>query len=247
MANVQFPVNPDIGDDFTSPDGIIYIWDGEKWSTTLGPTQSGATGATGLGSTGATGADGPFGATGATGPATEAVPTGVVTMWYGASNTIPSGWVMCDGTNGTPDLRDRFVIGAGSSYSLSDTGGSKDAVVVSHSHSTASHSHSFSGSSNFSGNTGNPSSNHTHQWGANTFGVQNGGSAAVLDNPQSDGGGSKRTNTSGQSTNHTHPFSGSVSVSGNTGGNTVTVNSEGVSSTNKNLPPYYALFYIMKN
>ena len=41
---------------------------------------------------------------------------------------------MCNGTNGTPDLRDRFVVGAGSTYVVGGTGGSKDAVVVDHTH-----------------------------------------------------------------------------------------------------------------
>ena len=44
---VPFPPSPNVGEKFTSPDGIIYEWDGSKWSTSEGPTQSGATGATG--------------------------------------------------------------------------------------------------------------------------------------------------------------------------------------------------------
>ena len=48
----------------------------------------------------------------------SAVPTGMVMMWSGASNAIPSGYVLCDGGNGTPDLRDRFVVGAGSGSSV---------------------------------------------------------------------------------------------------------------------------------
>ena len=39
------------------------------------------------------------------------VPSGGVILWHGASNAVPKGWAICDGTNGTPDLRDRFVIG----------------------------------------------------------------------------------------------------------------------------------------
>jgi hypothetical protein len=44
------------------------------------------------------------------------VPSGGVILWHGASNAVPKGWAICDGTNGTPDLRDRFVIGAGGKY-----------------------------------------------------------------------------------------------------------------------------------
>jgi len=36
-----------------------------------------------------------------------------IAIWYGSTSNIPTGWVLCDGTNGTPDLTDRFVMGAG--------------------------------------------------------------------------------------------------------------------------------------
>jgi len=49
--------------------------------------------------------------------------SGMIMLWSGAQNAIPSGWVLCDGNNSTPDLRDRFVIGAGNSYSVGATGG----------------------------------------------------------------------------------------------------------------------------
>jgi microcystin-dependent protein len=52
------------------------------------------------------------------------VPSGVITMWGGATANIPTGWALCDGTNGTPDLQDRFVVGAGDQYNVDDTGGS---------------------------------------------------------------------------------------------------------------------------
>ena len=55
---------------------------------------------------------------------TYAVPTGGIIIWSGASNAIPSGWVLCNGSNGTPDLRNRFIVGAGNSYSVGNTGGS---------------------------------------------------------------------------------------------------------------------------
>jgi len=54
---------------------------------------------------------------------TGAIPTGVIAMWSGSAASVPSGWVICNGTtkydgiNYTPDLTDRFIIGAGSSYS----------------------------------------------------------------------------------------------------------------------------------
>ena len=49
------------------------------------------------------------------------VPIGAILLWYGATNAIPDGWALCNGQNGTPDLRDRFVVGAGSHYSVNFT------------------------------------------------------------------------------------------------------------------------------
>ena len=76
---------------------------------------------------------------------------GMIVMWSGTVATIPSGWVLCDGTNSTPDLRDKFVIGARQddsgvaktnvTGSLTQTGGSKDAIVVSHTHSVTDPGH----------------------------------------------------------------------------------------------------------
>lgn len=45
-------------------------------------------------------------------------PSGVICMWSGATTAIPTGWALCNGSNGTPDLRDKFVVGAGSTYTL---------------------------------------------------------------------------------------------------------------------------------
>jgi microcystin-dependent protein len=54
------------------------------------------------------------------------VPTGVVVMWSGALNNIPEGFALCDGQNGTPNLRNRFIVGAGDEYSVGITGGAKE-------------------------------------------------------------------------------------------------------------------------
>lgn len=66
------------------------------------------------------------------------VPSGCILMWSGSIASIPSGWYLCNGSNGTPDLRNRFVVGAGSTYAVGATGGSADAIVVSHSHTATS-------------------------------------------------------------------------------------------------------------
>lgn len=67
------------------------------------------------------------------------VPKGAIIIWSGAVDKIPSGWVLCDGTNGTPNLTDRFVLGAGNSYSVGTTGGESEHTLTisempSHSH-----------------------------------------------------------------------------------------------------------------
>ena len=54
------------------------------------------------------------------------IPKGTIVLWSGTIATIPNGWVLCDGTNGTPDLRNRFVVGAGGEYSVGSTGGVKN-------------------------------------------------------------------------------------------------------------------------
>ena len=51
------------------------------------------------------------------------VPVGFIGLWSGALNAIPRGWALCNGQNGTPDLRDRFVVGAGSTYAVNAKGG----------------------------------------------------------------------------------------------------------------------------
>ena len=67
------------------------------------------------------------------------VPSGTIVMWSGGPSNIPSGWTLCDGNNGAPDLRNRFVTGAGDEYAVGDTGGEKEhrlteAELPSHNH-----------------------------------------------------------------------------------------------------------------
>lgn len=51
------------------------------------------------------------------------LPAGVIMLWSGSEASIPTGWVLCDGSNSTPDLRDKFIVGAGDTYDVDDTGG----------------------------------------------------------------------------------------------------------------------------
>ena len=71
--------------------------------------------------------------------------TGMIILWYGNTGNIPGGWVLCDGNNSTPDLRDRFVIGAGNNFSAGNTGGNNsltlsEANLPSHRHFVVSNS-----------------------------------------------------------------------------------------------------------
>jgi len=145
-------------------------------------------------------------------------------IWSGASNAIPGGWALCDGLSGRPDLRDRFVIGAGSSYAVNATGGSKNAVVVTHYHTA-----SFS-------NVTLPAHQHDSSWGeSNTRNAPFG----VSGRTNGQGSGDTDTDNYGWLTSSTLYNTGTISGS-------VTVDNAGSSGTDKNLPPYYALCYIIK-
>ena len=80
--------------------------------------------------------------------AQNAILRGMILMWSGAIATIPTGYALCNGDNDTPNLTDRFIMGAGGIYTPGDTGGSPNAVNVSHNHtgstsSTGNHSHTL--------------------------------------------------------------------------------------------------------
>jgi len=83
---------------------------------------------------------------------------GGIVMWAGSINEIPEGWALCNGQNGTIDLRNRFVVGAGSLYSVGATGGSADAVLVSHNHSLTINAGGGHAHTVFAGNTFNSNS-----------------------------------------------------------------------------------------
>lgn len=143
---------------------------------------------------------------------TNGVPAGAILLWSGSVASVPSGWNLCDGTNGTPDLRNRFVVGAGSTYAVDATGGSADAIVVSHTHTAT---------------VTDPGHNHS---GLYTPAASIGAS-----------GVSSRYKTVDDQQNVNDSF-----TSTNTTGISVSNSTEGSPGTNANLPPYYALAYIMK-
>ena len=187
------------------------------------------------------------------------IPSGIIAMWSGASNAIPTGWVLCDGDNNTPDLRNRFIVGAGSTYSVGNTGGSDTVTLNSsqlprHTHSVnltaasnGAHAHSHTFSINFSGLTCSSAGGHSHTLDTVIYHDRWGGMDGA------DGISGKGTLTTSWAGDHTHnitgngTLSGSISsggahthsVSGNTG-------SVGSGSSHENRPPYYALCFIMK-
>ena len=59
-----------------------------------------------------------------------AMPLGSVIMWFGDGNSPPDGWTLCNGENGTPDLRGRFPVGAGRQYAAGDTGGAETVALA---------------------------------------------------------------------------------------------------------------------
>ena len=59
-----------------------------------------------------------------------AVPVGTIILWYGDAGSVPAGWAVCDGDNGTPDMRGRFPVGAGNKYAPGDTGGAASVTLT---------------------------------------------------------------------------------------------------------------------
>lgn len=151
----------------------------------------------------------------------DIIPSGVILLWSGSIATIPTGWVLCDGTNSTPDLRDRFVVGAdadsGGDYAPNATGGAASVTLTTS--QIPSHSHTATSTSSVT----DPGHSHTYR----------------IINPSGGDGSSTRYGNDATGTTSTATTGISVSTStsiGNTGGG----------SSHENRPPYYALAYIMK-
>lgn len=151
------------------------------------------------------------------------VPQGTILSWFGQLSNIPSGFALCDGKNGTPDLRNRFIVGAGDQYKISDTGGA-DAVklgpseISSHYHTFGYHNGNNNGyfitTASKKTNASLPSGTHPAKWNG------------------SGGGG-------------WYGWDGSGWAGGQNLVTSLTVATE-AQKPHENRPPYYALYYIMK-
>lgn len=154
---------------------------------------------------------------------------GMIMAWNASIPDIPAGWQICDGTNGTPDLRNNFVVGAGATYALGNTGGSASGVTG-------------AGGSVAAGVTGShvllvtelPSHNHEF-WQA--LGSQASGSGQHF--ADTTGGAYSNTITGG-------PDSGQqiIQNTGGGAGHTHTTPAVPTHTHTTTLPPYYALYYI---
>ena len=162
--------------------------------------------------------------------ASQVIPAGVIVMWSGAVNAVPAGWVLCDGQNNTPDLRNRFVVGAGDTYAVDATGGSASTTLAAA--NLPAHTHTFSGTTDsisLTGTATNISETFRARGSASgIFGKTNNTSATTPSNTDTSGTANLTIDAS-----HSHGFSGTTSSVGST-------------SSFTNLPPYLALAYIMK-
>lgn len=155
------------------------------------------------------------------------VPSGAILLWSGSVASVPAGWFLCDGANSTPDLRSRFVVGAGSTYAVNATGGAASVTLTTgqlpaHTHGDGTLAAASAGAHDHTPLNGNSFLTNTQTGAEGTFNYGSGSSVLT--------GTVTRTSTDGA---HTHDITGSTGSAGS-GGAVAT------------LPPYFALAYIMK-
>ena len=158
------------------------------------------------------------------------VPEKVIIMWDEPVSTIPFGWHICDGTNGTPDLRDLFIANTGGGFSLHSSGGYEDATLVEHNHGGA---------------TGTQNRNHSHTLLTDVNGNHTHPDIMTSAYRAFDGDNETRVGRAG-STNaagaHTHSYTtGNASAD-----HTHSTSAQGGSGVGRNIPPYYSVYYIMR-
>lgn len=160
------------------------------------------------------------------------VPSGLIAMWSGAVNAIPGGWFLCNGSNGTPDLRDRFIVGAGSTYAVGATGGA-NTVTLSESQIPG-HTHDITATTGSAGShthtVNDPGHVHSYTSPGGTGTIAGGFGISAIAAVTGAAVTGISLNAAGA---HTHTITASAATTG--GG-----------QAHENRPPYYALAYIMK-
>jgi microcystin-dependent protein len=155
-----------------------------------------------------------------------AIPVGGIINFSGNIANLPSEWKICNGENGTPDLRDRFIVGSGNLYNPGATGGSRNAVVVEHGHNAAASQAADHAHWMFFTDSSSSTLESTSPYASRTRGTNNDSAYIISGTPFSPNVGA--TSPAGA---HSH---------------TIAIGAAGVSGTNANMPPYYALAYIMR-
>lgn len=173
------------------------------------------------------------------------IPSGVIVMWSGALLSVPAGWVLCDGANGTPNLRDRFVVGAGTTYAVGATGGATSSSSAGgHTHTqVAAGGHDHTGAVGGTTLTTAQMPSHTHSWSGTSTSEDNNftaGTKYLKEGSTVNNASFTETTTSvGSGESHDHTITAE-------GDHTHTINAVG-DHTHTVTPPYYALAYIMKS
>jgi hypothetical protein len=174
---------------------------------------------------------------------------GFIGMYSGLIEDIPAVWALCDGTNGTPDMRDKFVAGAGGVLAVGDTGG-QDTADLSHAHdpgtlATASDSHTHG-----PGTLATNSDNHSHGPGTLATGAND--NASLRDRSDGDVNGPVNGHTHAVNAgvtagdSHSHSVNAGVTAS-DSHSHAVTTGATAAAgpATHDNRPVYYALAFVM--
>ena len=169
------------------------------------------------------------------------LPVGAIILWSGAVAAIPTGFILCNGSGGSPDLRNTFVIGAGSTYAPSNTGGATTVTLAEA--NLPAHTHAVNITSQATSHTHSASTNetgaHTH-----TINFTNQGDAFGSTYAMSvQAGGNTKTTSSAGDHSHTITVANESAHQHVVSGNTAAT---GSGTAVDKLPPYYALCYIMK-
>ena len=177
----------------------------------------------------------------------DPIPIGIIVMFKGSFNQVPSDWAFCDGSHGTPNLRDRFIIGGYAPKKGGATGGYKDSQVIAHSHSgtvstVSNHTHTINYGKTVSSYTGKH--RHTVTKASRTrIALQ-----SVGHTEQTYNWGSRSRKTKGWAGEHQHKVTipATPTTSERSHSHTVKISTSTGGKTGGNLPPYYKLAYIMK-